>query len=602
MNLTTFAGFGRAFVLVCLLLLVSSFTNAQVRQPKKVLLLEDQASGPTNEALERELLPALDAKSLDPIDYYRESLDTILITDPHYQEDMWEWYKHKYAKRNLDLIISIGPQADDFLRRDHNDFVPGVPVVFCLDINPEVDGATSQAGFTGIWTDVDPVSTVDVARHLLPNTKRVYLVAGIGYFDQRLTRAVARKLKGYRGVDFTYLVDLDLPSLLKMVGNLPKDSIVLYLTMTRDPSQNHFYGRDTHAMVASAANVPTFSLFDSAIRRGAVGGKVTDFAGQGTIAAEMASRVLKGQKPEDIPSITATNEYVFNWKEMQRWGLTASSLPTPNRVIDREPGVWERYRKQIASVLALILLETALVFYLFFERRRRRQAQLALEKDISERKKAEEALMDLSCKMMNAQEEERSRIARELHDDFNQRLGMLAVDLERTALIVPREPEKAAQRLNQLWSQTTVLGSDLNKLSHALHSSVLDVLGLTEGIRSLCGDSSEQGVQVDFIAKDVPSPISPAISLCLFRITQEALRNVKKHSGAEKACVQLTGNGKELVLRITDQGIGFDPSEPGNKLGLGLRSMQERLRSVGGTIEIESKMGAGARLLIRCPV
>jgi signal transduction histidine kinase len=568
-----------------------------------VLLLEDQTSAPAVEAIERDLLPTLEAKFTGPVDYYRESLDTILVPDENYQEEVRQWYQHKYAKRKLDLVIAIGPQSHEFLSRSHEQFFPGVPVIFCIDLKSESSAPVTEPGLTGIWLDPDPVSTVNVARQLLPNTKRVVVVAGSGYFDQKFTRIVQKKLLGYSGVEFVYLPDLDIGDLPNQVGSLPKDTVILFLAVTRDRSRRHFFARDAVRLIANAANVPVFGLVDTMVGRGAVGGKTYRFSGQGLIAADMALRILEGQKIEEIPAVVTANLYVFDWKQLERWRIDDSHLPPGTILLNRELNVWERYKFIIIGVAALLLLQTVLLAYLFIEHKRRRNAQAALEHDIAERKKAEEALMDISSRMITAQEEERSRIARELHDDFSQRLGMLAIDLERTALIIPDDPRKAVQQMHELWKRTSTVGGDINKLSHALHSSVLDFLGLSEGIKSLCDDVAEQqGMHISFSTHDVPRNVPSATSLCLFRIAQEGLRNVRKHSGIDRASVQLTAQDHTIEMIIADEGVGFNPEGPATKRGLGLRSMQERLRIVGGTVEVQSKPGNGTRLVVHAPL
>ena len=296
------------FVLVCPLV------GAQLRQAKKVLLLEDQTSAPASVAIANELIPTLDAKSVDPIEYFRESLDTILVPDENYQREVREWYERKYTGHQLDLIITIGPESHEFVRSAHEEFFPAVPVIFCLDQKPPDPGG--GANFTGVWIDMDPVSTVNVARQLLPETKRVFVVAGTGYFDQHILKAVQEKLKGYSGVEFTYLTDLDLPSLLKQLSTLPKNGVILFLTVTRDRSLNHLFARDSVRLVSTTANVPVFGMIDAMVAQGLVGGMTSVFKGQGTTAAEIAARVLGGQKPESIPAVTAENHYVFDWKEL----------------------------------------------------------------------------------------------------------------------------------------------------------------------------------------------------------------------------------------------------------------------------------------------
>jgi PAS domain S-box-containing protein len=156
--------------------------------------------------------------------------------------------------------------------------------------------------------------------------------------------------------------------------------------------------------------------------------------------------------------------------------------------------------------------------------------------DVTERKMVEEALVSLSGRLIDAQEEERKRIARAIHDDYNQCLAVLAMDLEELADQIGDSPVEAGQRLNRIWNQIGELGSDLHSLSHRLHSSTLESLGLVAGAKAFCEEFAEQQeIEVDFVHEDVPRGIPGDAALCLFRITQEGLRNVKRHSGASKA-------------------------------------------------------------------
>jgi signal transduction histidine kinase/ABC-type uncharacterized transport system substrate-binding protein len=223
--------------------------------------------------------------------------------------------------------------------------------------------------------------------------------------------------------------------------------------------------------------------------------------------------------------------------------------------------------------------------------------------DITERKHEEQERLELSGQLIHAQEEERSRLARELHDDFNQRLAMLAVDLERTSQTIADSPTEVGQRLHDLWRRATELGDDLHSLSHRLHSSTLETLGLVLGLSSLCYEFAEQqGIQVDFANENITHGVDPEVALCIFRIVQEALRNVKKHSGANRVEVRLRGEADQLHLSVADSGRGFDTLARTGRAGLGIRSMEERLRLVGGRIEISSTRNAGTTLNVHIPM
>lgn len=217
--------------------------------------------------------------------------------------------------------------------------------------------------------------------------------------------------------------------------------------------------------------------------------------------------------------------------------------------------------------------------------------------DVTERKSAEEALASLSGRLIEAQEEERKRIARELHDDYNQRLAMLALDLENLAEKIGDSSVDAAQQLQKFFERVSEIGADLHSLSHSLHSSTLGTLGLVAGVSAFCKEFAEQqGIQVDFAHENVPHGIPEDAALCIFRIAQEGLRNIKRHSGADRAEVRLEGLEEKLHLSVADPGTGFDVNKRSPQSGIGIRSMKERLRPLGGHLEVRSRPMAGTRI------
>jgi len=223
--------------------------------------------------------------------------------------------------------------------------------------------------------------------------------------------------------------------------------------------------------------------------------------------------------------------------------------------------------------------------------------------DITERKLAEEALALMSQKLIQAQEEERTRLARELHDDINQRLALLALNLESLKQDLPSSATELRQQIVAASKEIVDLGSDVQALSHDLHSSKLELLGLVAAATGLCGELSErQGVQIDFHSENVPRDLSPEISLCLFRVLQEALQNAIKHSGSRHFQVSLQGGADEIELTVRDAGVGFDPKEAMNGRGLGLTSIRERLKLVSGNLSIDSQLQRGTTLEARVPL
>jgi PAS domain S-box-containing protein len=223
--------------------------------------------------------------------------------------------------------------------------------------------------------------------------------------------------------------------------------------------------------------------------------------------------------------------------------------------------------------------------------------------DVTDQKLAQQALERVSGQLIEAQERERTRIARDIHDDICQRLVLLSMELEQANRASNLAPSGAKGNLVEIRKHCTEIVGDLRSLSHQLHSSTLDYLGLVPAIRGLCQEISKQhNVRVEFMDERVPQQLSRDISLCLFRVAQEALHNAAKYSGADRFAVDARKIGGDLQLEVTDWGTGFDVDTARRRGGLGLVSMQERINQVHGKLIIESTRGTGTRILVMVPM
>ena len=223
--------------------------------------------------------------------------------------------------------------------------------------------------------------------------------------------------------------------------------------------------------------------------------------------------------------------------------------------------------------------------------------------DVTERKRTEEALASVSRKLIDAQEQERSRIARELHDDIGQRLALLTTEMDQLQQDTPDLPADIRKRIGDLHGQISGTAMDVQSMSHELHSSKLEYLGLATAVRSFCKEFSEQqNLEIECKTHDLPSPLAPEIALCLFRVVQEALHNSAKHSGVRHFEVKLWGAPGEVHLTVADSGAGFDTEAAKESRGLGLTSMQERLRLLNGTFSIESQPRRGTMVHASLPL
>ena len=274
------------------------------------------------------------------------------------------------------------------------------------------------------------------------------------------------------------------------------------------------------------------------------------------------------------------------WKQLHRRALDGETLRAEEDRWDREGGTtWLRWEmrpwQNLDGMPGGILI---------------------FSEDITRRRQIEESLSEIPRKLIEAQEQERTRIGRELHDDIGQRLAMLAIELQKMhedRLILP----KVRSRMGELQKQTVEIAADIQSLSHELHSAKLQYLGITGAMRGFCREFGEQQkVEINFQTHDVPSPVPPDTALCFFRVLQEALHNSAKHSGVRHFEVRLWGTSDEICLTIRDSGVGFDREGAKTSRGLGLISMEERVKLVKGTLSIDSQPKRGTTIHARVPL
>jgi signal transduction histidine kinase/ABC-type uncharacterized transport system substrate-binding protein len=703
-----------ALVTALVLLLPQTLATAPHMEVRRVLVFNDlgSISSPGVAAIDQAIFVGLQ-KSPYQIEFYNENLETTLFSDRASQREFRNWYARKYRDRKPDVIIAVGQDSLKFMVESHETAFPNVPIIFCGSTEEMLAEMKIDSHFSGVWAVAQPEDTLSSALRLQPDTKHVVVVGGVGTFDRYMEAIVRKAVSGYESkLEFTYLTDLDLPTLLERLKHLPSHTIVLHTSIMEDAAGAHFIDANQSApLVAGAANAPVFVLDDVDLGSGTVGGHVVSWAGTGAIAAGIALRVLKGDKPEDIPIVKSPNSYIFDWRALRRWGFNESELPPGSVLLYRQPGPWELYGWYIIGGIFLIFVEGLLIVGLVWQRARRRKVEseltvsherlrmaveagrfvgwdldinsgkyrwfgnlegmfgsesdtdfpqigelsrrvhpedrdllskeiaearqskqpynvefrfqqddetvrwviatgrfyyakggapermLGLAADVTERKMAEEALSALSGRLIDAQEEERKRIAREIHDDYNQRLAMLALELESLEEEIENSPAAARPRIHNIWNAIGELGGDLHSLSHRLHSSTLESLGLVAGVKVFVEEFAvQQQVKVSFTHENVPRRIAEDVTLCLFRIVQEGLRNIKRHSGAESAEIRLEGLGEKIHLSIVDRGKGFDVNHYSPQAGIGIRSMQERLRSLGGQFEISSRPTVGTTI------
>jgi len=569
------------FILLPILLLQP--THAQSQPRKTVLIINEVGlSHVLTNLMTQEIVSGVEERPGRHVEFYSESLDLLSFSGRPSLEDTKTWLNKKYGGQTLDIVVAVGPHAIQFLSHYTQSMFLNTPIVICGSSEDQAGSPRLDSRFTGTWQKREPERTLEVALRLFPYTKHIVVVGGSSVFDKFLESSTKEAFDTHpTEAEVTYLTGLEMNQLLEKLQNLREGSIVFYTSFFEDAA-GHKFVNATKAlpMVAAAAKVPVFGMSDTYLGNGIVGGDVMNFRKQGKVTARYVSDLLDGKKAEDLPIETLSSEYMFDWNQLQRWRIAASSLPPGSTILFREPSVWERTKWMWTAAFLIILGLSALVAYLQYSRK---QLKLSRERQ-----------RQLSGMLINAEEKGRRWLASELHDDFSQRLAVVALGLETVKETLPASYSELHDQLRTLLDSASEIGADLHSLSHQLHSATLESLGLVPAITALCKEfTAQHGIRIDFTSDDIPRSVNPDAALCIFRIAQESLRNLRKHSGVKEAALDLKMTGGKLGVIVQDKGRGFNLKDLPQKEGLGIRSMKERALLMGGEFKIYSNPGRG---------
>ncbi len=288
--------------------------------------------------------------------------------------------------------------------------------------------------------------TVSLATALQPDTKNVFVVSGVG--ANALLEAARQQLRPFEPrLAITYLAGLPVADLEARLARLPAHSIVYYLVLDRDGAGEKFHPLEYLSRVTEIANAPVYSWVDSAMDHGIVGGSLKDQVAQAQAVGEVALRVLRGEPADSIPPVTRDlNVVQVDSRQLRRWAISESRVPTGTTIRFREPTLWDRYASYIIVAAVVVLAQSALIGGLLLQHNRRRRAEAQLRKHQVELRQSYDRIRDLGARLLNAQESERSRVARDLHDDISQQMALLEIDLEQLAGVVEGEAQDLTAR------------------------------------------------------------------------------------------------------------------------------------------------------------
>jgi signal transduction histidine kinase len=548
---------------------------------------------PSNPILDEGIRKALESRGV-PIDYFAEYYESDLFPGEDASLAFADYLQRKYRGRRIDVVIASTGEVLQFVLNHRGELFPNVPVVYVGATAP--DESTLKTGVTGIRVAVAYADTLRFALDLQPSTARVFVVAN-GAVEQ--TRDAVRATLGELSdrVSIEYLDGDTVATLLSAVKAVPQGSVILYIWHQALAERgNVMYSDEVARLVAQVAPVPVYGTSDLYLGTGVVGGVVRRTGETGWRLGEMALRILTGTRPVDMPVEDAPVAPAVDWRQVERWHL-AARLPAGTQILFRDPSAWETYRVYFVVATVALLMQAALITLLLIQRARRRTAEQQLRHSQSALRKSFDQVRDLGSRLLDAQERERSRIARELHDDVNQQLAALRINLAMLGRTLEGRAqflaEGAAKRVGEITRS-------VRSLSHRLHPARLQLMGLVEALEELQSEASGPNVTVTFTHQNVPPSLPPELTVSLFRVAQEALQNALRYSQARTVSVDLRSLSGDIALTITDDGVGFDVEAMWGK-GLGLISMRERVEALGGTADIHSHPGAGTVLAVNIP-
>lgn len=388
---------------LCLIFILLSFPplapGADLPERKTVVLLyPDPRLLPESIAVEQGIRSTLEPALASGLDFYTEYLDLGLVSEDRGEQLLTRFLRQKYQGRKVDLVIPVGFPALHFFLQHRVELFPGVPAIFCAANLDATRGLDLGPDITGVRLRSEWGATLEAALKVDPGIRQVIVITGTSEIDRDLEAAAAEDLGRYRKrVALTYLTGLPMAQLLDAVARLPRDSTVLFVSLLRDGAGRLFTNPEAVSLIARASNVPVYSWSETHLGHGIVGGRLASFEAQGARAAELGLRVLRGERPKDVPIVDGEGAaYIFDVRQLRRWGIGEHRLPQGSIVRYQDPSLWALYRGYVFGGV-LILGVVSLTWGLLLQRAGRRRVELSLD----ERLRFESLLSELSASLIH---------------------------------------------------------------------------------------------------------------------------------------------------------------------------------------------------------
>jgi len=606
--------------------LAPSVAAQRATRPTRVLVVYQQQAE-TRPMLDfAEQLRTTISKDLgSSVEFYQEALDFDRFTGLEQSSPLTNYLADKYRAFGIDVVVPVGGRALKFVVDQLGRGLPNVPIVFALCAMPQTDPAAQPANVTG---RISPASrfapTLEMARRLQPDARRVVVVAGAGAADSTSAAAVVREAKSLGdSLEVSVLQGLPLDELLPQLRRIPRRSIVVFANYRLDGRGHAYEPLDVVASIAHAATAPMYTQLGSYVGEGVVGGSVLRFDDEAVRTGRLVVRVLRRRPGERMPPVELiANTFVADWRELRRWGLSESRLPQGTDLLFREPTFWERYRMVVLLTLAVIGAESLLIARLLAERRQRKRAQLVAEE---QQRRIDETRRQVSHMGRVALVGE---LAATMSHELRQPLAAIRMNAEAGAKIVARATGPLGDEEREMCEEIfgdivadNVLASDIITRVRALVRRE-ELRPQAVDLNEICRTSARV-LHYDLVARQADitfalDPRQPTVTgdpVQLQQVVLNLLVNALDAAAASttpQVTISTEVRGEEVEVAVRDNGPGltsdvqqhlfesFFTTKP-QGLGLGLPIVQSIVERHHGRVRAENADEGGAIFRVTLP-
>ena len=597
--------------------------HAQATAPKRLVVIYwDNKEFPGNVRFEESFKAQLQLDRRQDLEYFPEYFDVSRFPDESHAVSFRNYLQAKYANRTVDVVVASADAPLRFLLQYRTELFANSPIVFVAIDPPNSYELASGAGATGVQHQNAYRETIDLALRLHPGTKRVFVVSGSPQQDRRYERITQQELAGFKKVEITYLTDLPLSELITRTSSLPPDSVILHVWHQSLNEQGKLLDSyEVLSRIAPQSSAPIYGFGTVLLGSGIVGGYLHGPEMNGANVADLVDRILSGTPVREIPVVRSKKVPMFDWRELRRWSVLESSLPPDSVVRFKEFTFWELYKWRIVSVIALVILQSALIGVLLVERGRRRRAREALDRLNSE---LEERITTRTAALA-AKSRELETFAYSVAHDLKAPLrgidGYSRILLEDYARKLDDEGRTFLETIQHSADDMNQLIDDLLAYSRLERSELkTDRIELAPIVKAIVDEKKREAAQhpIDFVV-EINGVTVLADPSGLVQSLRNYFDNAIKFTGKvnePRIEVGSREDAKSCVVWVRDNGIGFDMKDhdrifdifnrlnatedyPGT--GIGLAIVRKAMERMGGRAWAESEPGYGATFYLEIP-